>query len=199
MDRFQVLQVDIPETNSVLTLSGILENYFSESSDIAKMRCNCCTHKTKCPETGVCKPKPFVSQKVIMKSPDILVVQVNRFKSGSNTKIKTTVWPNDNLRLPSGDEYALCGIGHHIGEHFTGGHYVASVSSDTEWVRCNDTTISNSTESDSKSLECNICIYSKVFNSTTPFNPTDEWQNLKGRHAPGGLRCNIMWPYPFLD
>ena len=87
MDRFQVLQVDIPETNSVLTLSGILENYFSESSDIATMRCRCCTQKKNCPETGVCKPKPFVSKNVIMKSPDILLVQTDtRMKLGQKSR-----------------------------------------------------------------------------------------------------------------
>jgi ubiquitin C-terminal hydrolase len=162
VERFQVLQVDIPETNSVLTLTSILENYFSESSDIGKMRCNCCTHKINCPESGVCKPKPFVSKKVIMKSPDILLVQVNRYKNVTGTKMKTTVWPDEYLRLPSGDEYTLCGIGHHLGESFNGGHYVASVHSDEEWILCNDTQILNSSESDSKSMECNVCIYTQV-------------------------------------
>ena len=36
-------------------------------------------------------------------------------------------------------------------------------------------------------MECNVCLNSKVFNSSTPFIPTDEWQDLKGRQAPGGL------------
>ena len=71
------------------------------------------------------------------------------------------------------------------------GHYVASVCSDQEWTMCNDTQILKSSESDSKSMECNICIYTKVFHSSTPFNPTDEWQNLKGRHAPGGLHYSF--------
>ena len=126
-----------------------------------------------------------------MKSPDILIVQVNRYSNDTQTKIKTTVWPDDNLKLPSGDEYTLCGIGHHVGEYFTRGHYVASVCSDQEWTMCNDTQILKSSESDSKSMGCNICIYTKVFHSSTPFNPTDEWQNLRGRHVPGGLHYSF--------
>ena len=191
VEKSQVLQVDIPETNRVLTLNGILENYFSESSETAKMRCNCCTHKTNCPETGVCKPKAFVSKKVIIKSPDILVVQVNRYSNETGAKILTTLWPDETIRLPSGDEFKLCGIGHHLGKSFNSGHYLASVCPDTEWIRCNDTQIEITNESDSKSLECNICIYTKLFNSTTPFNPTDEWQNIKGRQVPGGLHYSF--------
>ena len=88
LEKFQVLQVDIPETSRVLTLSGLLENHFSECSDSAKMKCNCCAHKSNCPETGNCKPKLFVTKKVIIKSPDVLVIQVNRYKKEANTKKK---------------------------------------------------------------------------------------------------------------
>jgi ubiquitin C-terminal hydrolase len=191
VEKMQVLQLDIPNTSRVITLYGVLENYFSESSNNARMKCNCCTHKTNCPETGVCKPKGFVSKKILVKSPDILIVQINRFLDLSGTKIKTTVWPDDSLKLPSGDEFTLCGIGHHLGEHFSGGHYLASLKSNQEWVRCNDTEISKSNESNSKSMEVNVCIYSKVLYSGTPFIPTDEWQNLKGRQAPGGLHYSF--------
>ena len=191
VEKMQVLQLDIPNTSRVITLNGVLENYFSESSDTAKMKCNCCTHKTKCPATGACKPKGIVSKRVLVKSPDILILQINRYLDLSGAKIKTTVWPDDSLKLPSGEEFKLLGIGHHLGEYFSSGHYVASIKSDTEWIRCNDTQISKSNESDSKSIEINICIYLKVFHSTSPFIPTDEWQNLKGRTVPGGLHYSF--------
>jgi hypothetical protein len=126
-----------------------------------------------------------------VKSPDILIVQINRYLNLTGSKIQTTLWPNDNINLPSGDEYTLCAIGHHLGDNFNGGHYIASVKCKNEWVRCNDTQISKSSESDSKSMECNICIYTKVFSSNTPFAPTDEWQDLKGRSAPGGLHYSF--------
>ena len=68
---------------------------------------------------------------------------------------------------------------------------MASVFGDKGWILCNDTQILNSSESDSKSMECNVCIYTKVFNSDTPFHPTDEWQNLQGRQVPGGLHYSF--------
>ena len=61
-ERFHVLQLNIPDTSRVLTMNGVLQSYYSESSDDAKMKCNCCKHKTNCPETGPCKPKPFASK-----------------------------------------------------------------------------------------------------------------------------------------
>ena len=97
------------------------------------------------------------------------------------------MWANDTLELPSGDKYTLCGIGHHLGEYFTSGHYLASVKHGDEWIRCNDTQISVSNENESKSLECNVCIYTKIVAFDTPFIPTEEWQNLKDRKVPGGL------------
>ena len=96
-----------------------------------------------------------------MKSPDFLIVQINRFSDLSESKIQTTIWPNDIIKLSSGDEYKLCGIGHHIGNHFISGHYISSVINNGEWIRYNDTEISEKTESDSKSLHCDVCIYSK--------------------------------------
>ena len=191
VEKIQVLPLNIPDTSRVITLNGIIENYFSESSDNAKMKCNCCTHKTNCPGTGVCKPKGFVSKKVLLKSPDILIVQINRYLNLTGNKIKTPVWPDDTLKLPNGDKFTLYGIGHHLGDHFSSGHYMASIKTDDKWIRCNDTQISNSSENESKSLECNICIYLKVFDSTTPFCPTDDWQDLKGRKAPGGLHYSF--------
>ena len=141
-----------------IRLNGVLDNHFSDSSENARMKCNYCTHKANCPQTGVCKPKEVVSKKKIAKSPDILIVQVNRYLDVAGTKLKTIVWPDDKIHLPSGEEYTICGIGHHLGEHFSGGHYLASIKVNQEWVTCNDTEISNSSESNSKSMECNICI-----------------------------------------
>ena len=82
-ETFQVLHLNAPDTGSVLTLKGLVQNHFSESSDTAYMRCQCCTHKTSCPGTGVCKPKPFSSRSILVKSPDTLLIQINRFSNFS--------------------------------------------------------------------------------------------------------------------
>ena len=68
LEKFKVLQLNIPDTSRVLTLNGIVKNYFSESSDSASMKCECCKHQNNCPQTGVCKPKAFASKKIIVKS-----------------------------------------------------------------------------------------------------------------------------------
>jgi ubiquitin C-terminal hydrolase len=96
--------LNIPDTSRVLTLNGVVKNYFSESSDCASMKCECCTHQNNCPQTGVCKPKAFASKKILVKSPDVLIVQINRFANMTGLKLKTTVWPDDILQLPTGDE-----------------------------------------------------------------------------------------------
>ena len=165
-ERFQVIQLDIPETSQVILLNGIVDNYFSENADIAQMKCNCCTHKTNCPQTGDCKPKPFASKRVLVKSPDVLILQINRFSNLDGSKTDTTVWPNNIITLSSGEEYKLCGIGHHLGSDFRSGHYISSVTNDGEWIRYNDTESSQKSESDSKSIECNVCIYTKVYSTS---------------------------------
>ena len=108
-----------------------------------------------------------------------LILHINRFSNLAGSKITTTVWPNDVVTFPSGDEYKLCGIGHHIGQYFSSGHFVASVRDNDQWITYNDTEFSMRSESDSKSMECNVCIYSKVMTCHTPFIPTDEWQNAR--------------------
>ena len=104
----------------------------------------------------------------------ILIIQMNRYNVSGN-KIKTTVWPNDIIKL-QGDEFMLCAIGHHLGQYFTAGHYLASVKAINEWTQYNDTNVSQSSETDAKSMESYICIYSKVFTlNTSPY----EWQKFK--------------------
>ena len=36
-----------------------------------------------------------------------------------------------------------------------------------------------------------VCVYLKVLNQSTPFIPTDEWQDIKGRHVPGRLHYSF--------
>jgi hypothetical protein len=86
-------------------------------------------------------------------------------------KLKTTVWPDDIIQLPTGDEYKLCGIGHHMGDYHGQGHFIASLKNDQSWFRCNDTDICNSNERDAKSLECNFVFTLKYFILKLPSFP----------------------------
>ena len=189
-EQFQVITLDVPDTSGVITLSQLIENYFTESSDDAKMKCNCCTHKINCPGTGACKPKSFSSKKVCVKSPDLLLLNLNRFKNCSDKKIKTTVWPNDKIQL-QGDQFELSSIGHRIGDYPSSGHYQVTVKNGNEWIEYNDSNISKSSESNAKSMDCHVFFYTKVVTPHTTFTPTDEWQNVKGRKVPGGLHYKL--------
>ena len=186
--KFTVLHVNIPDTSMVVPLSRILENHFQQSSDLLKMRCgNCCSHISNCPQTRQCKPRESTIQKELVKGPDVLVIQLSRFTHAGGRKIKTTVWPDEVLEMTTGELYKLNSISHHMGETANSGHYLASVKADTFWLRCNDTETTQITEDDAKSSECHACLYVKLIDSSTPFIPTEEWQNIKGRMVPGGL------------
>ena len=90
-----------------------------------------------------------------------MFIQLKRFSGAFSN-----VWPDDKITLPSSASYELCGIGHHLGQSNTSGHYIASVKKNKIWYRCNDTKVSLITEKEAKSLICDICVYSKVSSPT---------------------------------
>ena len=187
---FNILHIYVPDTQMVINLSSLLEN--QQHNDIVKIRCgNCCEHIAGCPQTGKCIPRKSTSQKDIVKAPDILVVQLSRFSSATGGKIKTKVWPDDILKLETGESYRLNSISHHLGETPKSGHYVSSVKRGDNWFRCNDTKIVQITENNAKSNDCHTFVYLKLFEETTPFIPSNEWQNIKGRRVPGGLHYSF--------
>ena len=191
-ESFNYLQLNVPDTMTVIPLSRMLDNHFSESSNTFQMKCsNCCPHNLHCPGTGQCKQRNTASQRVLVVGSDILVVQLNRFSREGNVKIKTTVWPDEKLTMKTGEEYQLNSIAHHLGESKHSGHYLVSFKEDGTWFRCNDAIASLSSESEAKSEESYICVYLKVVNQSTPFTPTDEWQDIKGRQVPGLLHYSM--------
>ena len=193
-ENFKYLQVDVPDTSMVIPLSGLVNSYFQESSDTFQMKCSNCSpssNSSNSLNTGTCKLKEVVSKKVLTKGPDVLVVQVNRFSGEDHIKIKTTVWPDDILKMKTGEEYKLNSIAYHLGETNTCGHYLVSVNKSNVWMKCNDTELTTVTESEVKSGESYICIYTKQFNQSTPFFATDEWQDIRGRTVPGLLHYSF--------
>ena len=193
-EDFNLLQINIPDTMIVIPLSRLVDSYFEESSGVFQMSCsNCCpvSHSSGCPRTGNCKMKDVASQKILVQGPDNLIVLINRFSGEGVTRIKTTIWPDETLRMKTGEEYKLVSIAHHLGETTNSGHYLASIKEEDVWLRCNDTQITTSTESESKSEESYICVYLKLLNPSSPFIPTEKWQDIKGRQVPGGLHYSF--------
>ena len=93
--------------------------------------------------------------------------------------------------MKTGEEYKLNSIAYHLGETNTCGHYLVSVNKSNVWMKCNDKELTTETESEVKSGESYICIYTKQFNQSTPFIATDEWQDIRGRTVPGLLHYSF--------
>ena len=140
-EKFLTLKIQVPESNQNLHLSNLVASYYSESTDQLVLRCgNCCTHSTKCPQTGICKPQNATSQHILSKSPKYLVVQLMRFGISGNEKIQTCVIPNKILQLPNLEKYELITVTNHIGPTASSGHYVTCTNLlGLTWVLCDDT------------------------------------------------------------
>ena len=95
--RFLTLKIEVPITYASVKLSSLLYNYFSESLDQMKLRCgNCCRHISNCPQIGLCKSRPAVTQTILTKSPSFLIIQLKRFGLQLNSKIQTDVIQTPN-------------------------------------------------------------------------------------------------------
>ena len=128
--NFLTLKIEVPVTNVSVELSSLINSYFSESLDQMKLRCgNCCTHVSNCPQTGICKSRPAVTQTVLTKSPSFLIIQLKRFGPQMNSKIQTDVIPDNKLTLPNQDSFELTAISDHIGSKISSGHFVSFIKS----------------------------------------------------------------------
>lgn len=138
-EDFNIMKLEVINTNTPLSLNSIIENSFSEGTDVFKMKCSeCCPHLVKCPLTGNCRLKNAVDQKQLFRTPSFLFIQLLRFEHFSSFKTKTTVVPEDILTLPNGEQYMLTGSADHLGDLIKNGHYESNVKSGDSWIKCND-------------------------------------------------------------
>ena len=60
-EDFNMLKLESVNTNQSVSLNTLIQNSFSEGTDIFKMKCSdCCPHSGVCPLTGVCKQKDAI-------------------------------------------------------------------------------------------------------------------------------------------
>ena len=86
-EDFNMLKLESVNTNQSVSLNTLIQNSFSEGTDIFKMKCSdCCPHSGVCPLTGMCKQKDAVTQKQLFKTPDFLFIHLLRFSNFSNRK-----------------------------------------------------------------------------------------------------------------
>ena len=138
-EDFSILKLNMSNTNQHISLSALVENSYSEGTDVFKMKCSdCCPHSRNCPLTGNCEQRNAVDQKLLFRSPKFLFIQLLRFKHSSIFKTNTVVVPEEILTLQNGDSYRLVGIADHVGDLIQNGHYVSNVKSVGGWLRCDD-------------------------------------------------------------
>ena len=163
-EKFLTLKIQVPELNQNIFISHLVASYYSESTDQLVLRCgNCCTHTSKCPQTGNCKPKNATNQQILSKSPEYLLVQLMRFGIFGNIKNQTCVIPNKVLELPNLDKYELVTVTNHIGPTASSGHYVTCTNLlGLTWVLCDDNSFSAISEYEIISPDNYVYLYKKV-------------------------------------
>ena len=123
IESFNVIQLSVPKTNNVLLLSKLIQDYLCEYTSDTEMKCDCCKHESLCPLTGDCKPKLLSRRRLLLKAPEFMVIQLNRFSLKDMSKICSVVWAEDIVQLPIGEQFKLCAIGHRSGDSQNNGHY----------------------------------------------------------------------------
>ena len=114
-EDFQVIKLDVPSTNRLISLNNLVSNHFAENPNTFSMKCSdCCNHTSNCPRTGKCKMREATSQKHIISAPNLLYIQLLRFEDYQNPKIETKITPENVLILPNQDKYKLVSIGNHL-------------------------------------------------------------------------------------
>ena len=161
-EYFQTIKITIPTTSncSVFQLSHLLNCHFSEDATVIKMKCgNCCTHVKDCPKTGVCRLKDSVSHTSILQSPNKLIVQLERF-TYDNSKVQNLVTVENVIQL-AGETYYLKACVDHICETMQNGHYIVHIKSDNNWIKFDDSFVTNQTEKEAKTNNI-FFLYTKV-------------------------------------
>ena len=157
-EDFLCLKLNIPFSQSSLNLSTLITNYFSESSEVIRMKCSeCCPHersKILCPQTGFCN-RPAVSQNQLILAPKYLFCHLLRFGNGPDgPKVTTYIKFGTEVRLPNGDVYEVVGVLDHWGSTLKAGHYVTHLKTESgQWFLYNDTQVQHSSLNDANSKE----------------------------------------------
>ncbi len=189
-EPFQSIYLDLP--NNSMRLQCLLDEHFSVSANSTRMKCsNCCRCVRNCPQTGPCRLKKSIEEKSIVKSPDILIITLQRYHNPGRKK-ETLILPDDIITL-NGDRFVLNATVNHRGSSLNGGHYIAHIkSTDNSWIECDDAKITMSYQDISaKSNENYFLLYKKEIVPGSTLDLTAEWQELKKRLLPGGSHGHL--------
>ena len=191
-EELKVVTLHVPSTNRMLSLNSMVYDKFSKSTETFEMKCSdCCKHTSNCPQTGKCKLQKAVSKTELVSTPDILYIQLLRFKNYQYPKVETKVKPENVLVLPNNDKYKLLSKGNHLGKFINNGHYQAVVKTGTNLMRADDTHVTSTTLGQEITENNYIFVYKK-FGTTKPFVPTNKWEEvLEDQQIPPGLKIQL--------
>ena len=142
-EPFFMLQLNIPQCASSISLSSLIQSHFSESSNVDKIRCpHCCPHDRvgiKCTNQGPCRGKEAAELCLLKEAPQFLFLQLVRF-DGTENKVLTHVKFESELVLPNTDVYEPVAALNHRGLTSQAGHYVTYRKLGTgQWMLYDDT------------------------------------------------------------
>ena len=167
-EDFLCLKLTIPNSSLPVHITSLLNDHFSESTEILQMRCaNCCVHdkeKIPCTQEGLCGNKPTANFRQISKEPKFLFIQLLRFSNGlDGPKVMTTVKLEERLVLHSGGTYELISVLDHAGVTLKFGHYVTHVKLESgKWILMDDSHIRTSSFKHANTSNNYILLLQKV-------------------------------------
>ena len=171
--EFEVIKIDVPSTKRKLSLNNLVNNKFGERTETVYMKCSdCCQHTSNCPQNGPCKLAAASSKTELVSTPDLLLIQLLRFRDYQHCKIETEITPENILTLPNNDKYKLVSIGNHLGTFINNGHYQAVVKHGTTWFKADDSHVTETSWMNEITGNNYILVYRK-FSTQKPFIATD--------------------------
>ena len=164
-EQFFIIPLNVPISESGVSLSSVIQNHFLESTRTDKIRCpNCCPHDKnglQCTRTGVCRDRDSAECIQLIKTPEFLFIQLLRY-DGTNQKVMTFVNIDAELELPSKEIYETVAIINHIGETTSSGHYVTHLRDDSgQWMLFDDTFSRTSSLKEANTAENYILLFKK--------------------------------------
>ena len=159
---FFFLKLRIPSSQSSISISSLIDSYFSEGTERLRMKCStCCVHQQNgipCPQTGFCN-REAVNKTELIKAPEYLCVQLIRYDDFG--KVITEVNIEEVLIFNNNSYEPICLL-NHIGTQRDQGHYVTHSKTDSgKWMLYDDNDIYLSSLKQANSNENYLVLFKK--------------------------------------
>ena len=164
---FFLLKLSLPESSeSPVSLTTLVQDYFSQSTTNEKIRCsNCCPHEPRglqCSLEGDCRLRAAAEKIDISKAPKFLFLNLLRYDS-EGKKLRVMVTVDSVLVLVHGHRYELVATVTHKGPNVKSGHYLAHLKTDSgQWVCCNDEVTTRSSLQEANTADNYILLFKTV-------------------------------------